>query len=165
MQVNGRLIIRRAIADDAPAACELVRRSITHLCGADHHHDPATVAAWLENKTPANFATWIASANNAALVAQEDGDLRGFALFDRSGKVLLLYVAPEARFRGVSKALLVALEREAVELGLREVYLASTATALRFYKSFGYLVDGPPSDRSGRSPSHPLKKSLPDDQR
>jgi GNAT superfamily N-acetyltransferase len=154
------LVIRRANADDAPAACALVRRSIAELCGEDHYDDPAMVASWLENKTPANFATWIDSADNVPLVAQENGNLRGFALLNRGGRVLLLYVAPEARFRGVSKALLSALEGEAVELGLREVHLASTATALRFYKGHGYITDCPPGARAGRSPSHPLKKTL-----
>jgi hypothetical protein len=32
--------IRIAVAADAPTACEVLRRSITELCVADHSHDP-----------------------------------------------------------------------------------------------------------------------------
>lgn len=33
--------IRDAILDDAPAACDVLRRSIAELCVADHRNDPA----------------------------------------------------------------------------------------------------------------------------
>ena len=33
--------IRDAVLADAPAACEVLRRSITELCVADHQDDPA----------------------------------------------------------------------------------------------------------------------------
>jgi hypothetical protein len=33
--------IREAMTEDAPAACEVLRRSISELCVADHRNDPA----------------------------------------------------------------------------------------------------------------------------
>jgi hypothetical protein len=47
-----RMHIRDAVADDAPAACQVLRRSIVELCAADHGDDPAILAQWLANKTP-----------------------------------------------------------------------------------------------------------------
>jgi len=44
--------IRDAVAEDAPAACQVVRRSISELCIADHRSDPTILMRWLSNKTP-----------------------------------------------------------------------------------------------------------------
>jgi hypothetical protein len=44
--------IRDAVAEDAPAACQVIRRSIVELCVADHRNDPEVLARWLSNKTP-----------------------------------------------------------------------------------------------------------------
>jgi hypothetical protein len=43
---------RRARVEDAAAACDVMRRSITELCLADHANDPTILEAWLANKTP-----------------------------------------------------------------------------------------------------------------
>ena len=61
--------IRIAVAADAPTACEVLRRSITELCVADHSHDPEILGRWLANKTPEIVASWIARPDNSVLVA------------------------------------------------------------------------------------------------
>jgi hypothetical protein len=43
-------------------------------------------------------------------VAEEGKTILGVAAMDASGKITLNYVSPEARFRGVSKALVLQLE-------------------------------------------------------
>ena len=53
--------------------------------------------------------------------------------------VALLYVDPNDRFKGVSKTMLAAIENEADELGLDELVLDSSSTALRFYNVAGYV--------------------------
>jgi hypothetical protein len=52
--------IRDATVEDAAPACEVLRRSITQLCVADHANDPAILMPWLANKTPEIVASWIA---------------------------------------------------------------------------------------------------------
>jgi hypothetical protein len=42
-----RMKIRDAKVDDACAAAQVLRRSITDLCAADHGNDPAILAQWL----------------------------------------------------------------------------------------------------------------------
>ncbi len=128
--------IRAALPDDALAACSVLRRSIEELCGADHGHDPVFLARWLANKTPENVARWIATSN--VFVAEEDDRIVGVAALTNSGHITLNYVAPEARFRGVSKALLRTLEAKALALGCRVCTLESTKTAERFYREAGY---------------------------
>ena len=62
-------------AYDAQSACEVVRRSISELCAADHGNDPIILSQWLKNKTPGDVASWIAHPANSVLVAVEHGTI------------------------------------------------------------------------------------------
>src|SRR5882757_9651615 len=134
--------IRNATSDDSPAACDVMRRSITELCVADHRNDPAILGRWLRNKTPEIFRSWIRP-GNSLLVAVEDGDILAVGCVADNGEITLNYVSLDARFRGVSTALLGALEKRAIELGNGECQLESTETARRFYLARGYVEQGP----------------------
>lgn len=152
--------IRRALPSDATAACEVVRRSIAELCHADHRGDPEALAAWLANKTPANFEQWILSDRHAAMVAEIDGAVVAFGLLNLQGTVELLYVSPDARFRGVSKALLTALEKEAEAAGIRELELESSRTALPFYSRLGYTPSESSCRGVGVRPCYPMARRI-----
>jgi GNAT superfamily N-acetyltransferase len=144
--------IRPALSDDAVAACEVLRRSITELCIADHNNDPAILEAWLENKTAEHVRSWIANPGNVMLVATEGEAILAVGAVTAGGEIILNYVSPGARFRGVSKALLKQLEATAAALGNDVCVLTSTVTARSFYQSAGYRADGaaPVASRSGR---------------
>ncbi len=152
--------IRRAVPSDAAAACEIVRRSIIELCHEDHQGDEATLASWLSNKTPENFERWIGSEEHVALVAERESELVGFALLNLKGYIALLYVSPDERFRGISKALLSALEEAAVLAGFREIRLESSATALRFYRRQGYSIIGPALKGFGITSAYPMSRRI-----
>ncbi len=109
--------IRDARAADAPAACQIIRRSILELCAADHRNDPAILSRWLANKTPQIVESWIMQPDNSVLVAMEGNSILGVGSVTNSGRITLNYVSPDARFRGVSRALLSALEARAIERG------------------------------------------------
>ena len=92
-------------------------------------------------------------------VAELDGAVAAVGAISRSGEVALNYVAPQSRFRGVSRAVLARLEAELVLLGFAEARLEATATALQFYQSAGWLPDGPQA--SGRMVNgYPMRKRL-----
>jgi GNAT superfamily N-acetyltransferase len=131
------MIIRRAAAEDAAEACAVLRRSIAELCHLDHGGDAAIIEKWLSNKTIENVRRWIAVSH--FFMAEEEARLLGAAAMNDAGKITLNYVAPAARFRGVSKALVAALEATARKLGLAECRLESTQTALQFYRDLGYV--------------------------
>jgi GNAT superfamily N-acetyltransferase len=152
--------IRHAVISDATAACEVVRRSIIELCYGDHHDDPDILAAWLANKTPANFERWIVSEQHIAIAAEIDGALVGFGLLNLQGTIALLYVSPDARLRGVSKGLLAALEREAIVAGVRELKLESSLTAQPFYSRFGYTPSGAPCKGVGVTTCYPMSRRI-----
>ena len=153
-------VTRRAVRLDAEAACEVVRRSIVDLCQSDHQGDSDTLAKWLANKTPANFERWIASEDHVAVAAEIDGVLVGFGLLNVRSTIELLYVAPSARFRGVSKSLLASLESEAVAVGIRELTLESSLTALPFYSRQGYTSSGPPVVGFGVLTCYPMSRLI-----
>jgi GNAT superfamily N-acetyltransferase len=153
--------IRAARPADAIAACRVVRRSIAELCQPDHHDDPAILQRWLGNKTPENFTTWIANPHSHTFVAVENESVVGVAGMNSSGEITLNYVSPDARFRGVSKALLVRLEAKAAELGHTRCILTSTLTARQLYQSAGYKDDGPPTSGFFTRESRRMTKPLP----
>ena len=135
-------VVRQAVEADAAAAAEVVRRSISVLCVADHQNDPARLESWLKNKTVLNVAAWIGSAENYCVVASLGDAVCGFGAMTLKGEIMLCYVDPTVRFRGVSAAMLDALEHKAQHLGLAEVHLNGTVTARRFYEERGYVAVG-----------------------
>jgi GNAT superfamily N-acetyltransferase len=153
-------IIRDARAEDADAACHVLRRSIAELCVADHRHDPEILQAWLASKQPGIVASWIAKPDNSMLVAVEAGVILAVGSITDAGEIQLNYVSPDARFRGISRALLKALEDRALERGNPNCHLISTETARRFYLSAGYVEDGPPQGKFGTTSSYPMSKRL-----
>jgi GNAT superfamily N-acetyltransferase len=153
--------IRVAVAADAPAACAVLRRSIKELCVADHGNDPEILGRWLANKTPEMVASWIAKPDNAVLLAVEGIAILGVGSITDAGEINLCYISPDARCRGVSRALLRALEDSAVKRGSTRCTLHSTLTARRFYRAAGYSEDSPPDGKFGARGGYPMSKPLP----
>src|SRR5205823_3663232 len=107
--------IRDAVAGDAAAACEVLRRSTSELCVADHGNNATILAGWLSNKTPDIVGSWFAQPGNSMLVAVEGRTILGVASVTDKGEINLSYVSPDARFRGDSRALIGALEARVME--------------------------------------------------
>jgi GNAT superfamily N-acetyltransferase len=101
---------------------------------------------------------WIA--DHTVLVAVDNEKIVGVAALRADGDVLLNYVAPEARFRGASKALMQTIEALAFGRGIERLTLDSTATALRFYLSAGCSVTGPPQPGFGVTVRNPMHKRV-----
>jgi GNAT superfamily N-acetyltransferase len=152
--------IREAKIEDAPSACEVLRRSIIELCVADHRNDPEILRRWLANKTPQIVASWITKPGNTLLLAVEGDAILGVGSVTDAGEITLNYVSPDARFRGVSRTLIRALEDRAVLRGNERCRLFSTETARAFYRSVGYSEDGPPAGEFGASSSYPMSRTL-----
>ena len=72
---------------------------------------------------------------------------------------MLNYVAPDRRFRGISSAILDALEQSLIKHGQTELHLMSTETAREFYASRGYSASGQPVLDDGMI-SYPMEKSI-----
>jgi len=152
--------VRPATEDDAPGACEVLRRSIRELCIVDHRNDAEILAAWLKNKTPENVRAWIVSAENFCVVAGHGTEVCAVALLHRDGEVRACYLVPEVRFLGIGKLMLRALEQQARRWGLDNVFLTSTLTAKPFYKRNGYVSNGGPTLVHGVQNAFPMAKAI-----
>jgi GNAT superfamily N-acetyltransferase len=131
-------LIRRAEVADSAEICAVIRASITELCHVDHKGEAAPLQAWLANKTPKTIACWIENPEYGIFVlckAKQIAAVGGIISADRIG---LLYVSPEHRFCGASKALLQHLEHEMRSLGAQIGHLQSTVTAYAFYQRLGW---------------------------
>ena len=135
---EAEIAIRAAQEDDVATACALVRRSIAELCAADHHNVPAIIEGLLINKTLENMQAWITAPGSYVYVAEAGPVMAGVGGLTGDGEISLLYVLPDFRFQGVSKALLARLEEKARDLGLPNCALVSTDTAQRFFEARGY---------------------------
>lgn len=145
--------IRPAERPEAGEMAALLRRSISELCTADHGNDALRLESWLRNKTEETVLHWIDGPGYilVARACKSPRRLLGVGMGMPTGEVVLNYVLPEARFCGVSKALMNAIETRFAEQGLAKARLRSTCTAERFYRSIGYvLIDRPrdPGDRA-----------------
>ena len=154
-----RCIVRPAHSDDAAAAVAVLRASIT-ACTRDHQDDPSTLARWLENKTVDTFRSWLESAHNLILVAEDHGVLTGVGLLANDGYIRLCYVEPSRQGRGVGRALLEALEAHAQQRGVECIQLLSSYGARSFYERAGYETSGEPTPAFGVLRTFPYRKRL-----
>ena len=154
------ITIRKAVPDDAAAACDVLRRSIRQLCVADHRNDEGDLRAWLANKTPDNVHAWLTSPHNHCVVAVGEAGVCGVAMVGRDGMVLLCYVAPEVQYLGTGKRMLAALEAVAAGWGLKSIQLESTLTAKPFYERMGYSSAGEPVVAFAAQRAFPMRKTI-----
>lgn len=147
------MIIRDALPADAAAMTAVRAASIRDLCAPDHGGDAATIARWIGPDD--KFDKLLAQPDLTLIVVEVDGQIVG--LGGVSGEwVVLNYVHPAFRLQGISKAIMQALEARMVAQGIAVGFLDSTATAVQFYQSIGWLADGP----FDRDVGQPMQKSF-----
>lgn len=101
---------------------------------------------------------WIAEYD--VIVDAEGDKLRGLVAVANE-TVILNYVSPDARFQGVSKALMERLEMEYNPSDFSSmIWLKSTITALRFYSVNGWIVSGPVIPGFGLTVQIPMQKTI-----
>ena len=155
------ITIRKAAPEDAEAACAVLVRSIKEICAPYYENDEEILAQWLENKTPANVRQWIDSDGSHCVVAVNDkGLVVGFASISGS-EIMLNYVLPEALHQGIGKAMLKALEAQAIASGIDHIRVLSSIPARTFYERNGYVSNGAPRHVGRILGDFPLIKRMP----
>lgn len=152
------LTIRKAILSDADRMSDVLIRSITELCVADHKNNRADIDSWIENKTPDHLREWI-NQGSSLYVSLADEEIGCVGCFTDDGMIRLLYVAPEARGQGHSAALLKAMETALAEAGHTSARLVSSRTAQRFYERHGWSITGIPV-KCHTTDGQPMQKVL-----
>lgn len=138
---------------------QVLTASITELCHDDHRGDAGIIAGWTRNKTPESVAHWVENPTLVMLVATFDDEVAAVGSLSRPDEVGLNYVSPAFRFRGVSSALLAALEAEMRGRGTQVGRLTSTQTAHGFYRARGWEDAGRPV-LGHNVPGYPMLKRL-----
>jgi GNAT superfamily N-acetyltransferase len=138
--------IRRADLKDVARVRELRLRAL--------EMDPDAFGETLQRaqaRPEADYATWIGSPENAMFVAAEaDGSLVGMTVGapapveaqPNSAALFAMWVAPEARGKGVGAALVQAVEGWARGAGYERIGLGVTTTnaaAIRLYTRMGFV--------------------------
>lgn len=150
--------LRPAQVFDVFALSQVLIRSITQLCAADHLNDPQHVARWTANKDPETIRGWITSGAQIWM-AERAGQAAAVGGISDSGRVTLLYVDPAHVGQGIGSQLLRRLEHEIATSGHAEAQLDATRTALDFYVGQGWEQSGPAQEWHG-VPQFPMRKSL-----
>ena len=156
---TARILVRPAHPDDATEAARLICASICGLCQADHGGLPDIIARWTANKTPGQMRRWTERGPLTILVALRDGQMVGVGATIDDCEIALNYVDPDARFSGVSAALLAAMEGRLALAGAGSARLTSTLTARPFYLARGWRPSGAPVSEFGLA-GFPLEKTL-----
>lgn len=150
--------VRPAESRDIEAMSRVLIASISQLCSADHHDDPATIATWTANKHPEGVGQMLRSSEGTLFVAERDGDVVAVGAITDDA-VTLNYVDPTHRRTGVSSVLLAALERALQARGVGVARVRSTWTARDFYLSQGWIED-PPVPKGRFIQAFPMHKVL-----
>jgi GNAT superfamily N-acetyltransferase len=151
---------RLATSTDAHEALEVVRRSITELCEADHQRDVPTLERWLRNKTPEHFNGWCADPDSRVVIGELGSAIAGVAMLHRSGEIHLFYVRPDCVRWGVGLTLLLALEAHAREWNIATLKLKSSLMARVFYERCGFTSAGDSTPHFGVLRGYPYSKAL-----
>jgi putative acetyltransferase len=154
------MIIRAASTNDLEAVARIHRDSILELCKT--HYSPEQLADWTSALRPAAYVALLSS--HHMFVADASGELAGFGVLDpNTGLVNATYVSPRAVGRGIGRALLEAMEADAMKGGFGQTCLNATLNAVGFYERLGYVSHGVDRNRlpSGvELPCVSMRKSL-----
>lgn len=151
-------MLRRATVFDVFQMSQVLIRSITHLCAADHGKDPHLLSLWTANKDPQTIRGWIQSGSEV-WVAELAGQIAAVGGVRLGSEISLLYVDPSYVRRGIGRALLARLEQELADQGCEQASLDATHTARAFYLRYGWVQAGEPEDWRGMT-QFPMRKSL-----
>lgn len=148
--------MRRATTADAPAVAEVAAATFALACPPGMA--PESVALFIdEHLTPARFAEYVADPARAVLLAEEDGNVVGYAMlvhgdpYDADARAVVrhlpttelskIYVLPSAHGGGVARDLLAASVDVAREIGAAGIWLGTNqhnVRAQRFYEKAGF---------------------------
>jgi putative acetyltransferase len=129
--------IRDYEAGDAPEVVRLFYETVRSVNRADYSDEQ--VRAWAPGVPDPD--EWHARmVTRKTLVAEEDGQVVGFAELEEDGHLDMLYVRKDIVGRGVGKRLCQTAEREALGLGLERIFTEASITARPVFEGQGFRV-------------------------
>ena len=129
--------IRDYDADDAPQIVRLFYETVCSVNRADYSEEQ--VRAWAPG-VPDPEEWHARMADRRTLVAEEGGEVVGFAELEEDGHLDMLYVRGDSVGRGVGRRLYRAIEREARGRGLGQIFTEASVTARPFFERQGFRM-------------------------
>ena len=129
--------IRDYDAEDAPQVVRLFYDTVRSVNCADYSEEQ--VRAWAP-QVPDPEQWHVRMAGRRTLVAEEGGEVVGFAELERDGHLDMLYLRNAAMGRGVGQRLYEAAEHAARSWGLGRVFTEASVTARPFFERRGFRV-------------------------
>ena len=129
--------IRDYEAGDAPEIVRLFFETVRSVNRADYSDE--RLEAWAAS-VPDPEEWHARMAGRRTLVAEEGGEVVGFAEREYGGRLDMLYVRKDAVGRGVGRRLYEAVEREARGQGLGWIFTEASITARPFFEQQGFRV-------------------------
>jgi GNAT superfamily N-acetyltransferase len=129
--------IRDYQAGDAPEIARLFFETVRSVNRTDYSDEQ--VEAWAPG-VPDPEGWHARMAGRRTLVAEEDGEVVGFAELEGDGHLDMLYVRKDAVRRGVGRRLYRTVEREARGLALGRIFTEASITARPFFERHGFRV-------------------------
>jgi GNAT superfamily N-acetyltransferase len=130
-------VVRGYEREDAGPICRLFYETVRTVNLGDY--SPEQVRAWAPE--PPDPAAWHERMSGRhTLVAEEGGEVVGFAELQESGHLDMLYCRADAVGRGVGSLLYAAVEERARGLGLGRISTEASITARPFFARRGFAV-------------------------
>ena len=129
--------IRDYEAGDAPEIVRLFFETVRSVTRANYSDEQ--LEAWAPG-VPDPEEWHARMAGRRTLVAEEGGEVVGFAELEYDGRLDMLYVRKDAVGRGVGRRLYEAVEREARGQGLGWIFTEASITARPFFEQQGFRV-------------------------
>ena len=102
-------------------------------------YSPEQIAAWAPE--PPDLAHWRQRlSSQTVFVAEQDGEITGFAAFEENGHLDYLYVHRRFQRRGVATALCQRVEHEARSRGIVRIFTEASITARPFFEHVGFQM-------------------------
>ena len=131
------MILRPYRSEDCPALARLFYDTVHTVNARDY--TPEQLDAWADGNV--DLAAWDTSfLAHHSLVAEENGEILGFADMDTTGYLDRLYVHGEFQGQGVAASIAQALEGFARGLGVERIAVHASRTARGFFQSRGFRV-------------------------
>lgn len=130
-------VIRDYERGDAGPVCRLFYETVRTVNLGDY--SPEQVRAWAPD-LPEAVAWHGRMSGRHTLVADESGEVVGFAELEEDGHLDMLYCRADAVGRGVGSLIYAAVEERARGLGLGRVSTEASITARPFFERHGFTV-------------------------
>ena len=130
-------VVRDYVRGDAEPICRLFYETVRTVNLGDY--SPEQVRAWAP-EVPDPDAWHGRMSGRHTLVADEGGEVVGFAELEEDGHLDMLYCRPDAVGRGVGSRLYAAVEERARGLGVGRISTEASITARPFFVRHGFRV-------------------------